>query len=373
MNLTSFARLATQFYNAGICVYLKSGPGRGKTTTIIGAVPSIAKDTGRNLGLVVINAPLLTPADTVGYLVPVKREDASGNTRVESQYTDPFWWRTVDGQRLEEYEGGIVFVDEADKADVDVKKVLGEMALSGRCGPHILPPGWVVWMAGNRSTDRSGSTKELDHLINRRMEIDVTDDIHGWEQWASRNGVHHSLLAFAVGNPQIVFPEKPPEKQGPFCTPRSLVNLGHMLVTMAGNTTPGGGGAVSLPTNTDAVEVAAGMIGEAAAAQLFATIRLEAELPSIHDIIASPDTAKLPSAPDAQMLVCYKLASIVEVNDDKQLAAIVRYIERLPEDFAVTFGKSITGRVPMVITKKPFSEFLGRHSNLILMIQSLGK
>ena len=350
MNLTTFTRLAPTFYQSGKCIYLKSAPGRGKTTSVVASIPRIAEATNKNMGLVVISGPLLTPADAVGYLVPVTKEDG----RVESQYTDPFWWRTEDGKRLEEYDGGVIFVDEADKMDVDVKKVIGEMALSGRCGPHILPKGWVVWMAGNRQTDRSGSTKELDHLINRRFEIDVTDDLAGWEQWAIQNGVHHTIISFAMQNPHIVFPETLPEKQGPFCTPRSLVATGEVLVTMAGNG--------QIPTDTDAVEVAAAGIGQAPAAQLFATIRLDAELPKIETIVANPGSAKLPSAPDAQMLVAYKLAALA---DDKTLDPIIKYVERLPADFSVTFAKSLCTRSPMYVAKPAMLDWSKRNSSIM--------
>ena len=350
MNLTTFTRLAPQFYLSGKSIYLKSGPGRGKTTSVIASVPRIAEHTGRNMGLVLISGPLLTPADAVGYLVPVTKPDG----RVESQYTDPFWWRTEDGKRLEEYDGGVIFVDEADKMDVDVKKVIGEMALSGRCGPHILPDGWVVWMAGNRQGDRSGSTKELDHLINRRFEIDVTDDLAGWEQWALKNGVHHTIVSFAVQNPHIVFPETLPDKQGPFCTPRSLVATGEILVTMAGNG--------QIPTDTDAVEVAAAGIGQAAAAQLFATIRLDAELPKIETIVANPGAAKLPGAPDAQMLVAYKLAALA---DERTLDPIIKYVERLPADFSVTFAKALCTRNPMFVAKPAMLDWSKRNSSIM--------
>jgi hypothetical protein len=358
MILNTFARLATTLYMSGKTVYLKSGPGRGKTTTILEAVPRVAEATGKNLGTVVISAPLLTPADTVGYLVPVTQEDG----RVESKYTDPFWWRTEDGQRLEEYDGGIIFIDEMDKADVDVKKLMGEMALSGRCGPHKLPPGWVVWMAGNRSQDRSGSTKELDHLINRRFEVEVTDDLAGWEDWALQNDVHHTLVSFAVQNPNIVFPESVPEKQGPFCTPRSLVETGKLLLTLGGNNG-------TIPTDTDAIELAAAGIGQAAAAQLFATIRLESELPKIETIIANPDGAKMPSAPDAQMLVAYKLAALA---DDKSLAPIIKYVERLPADFSVTFAKALCKRKMAYAATPAMLDWAKRNGSIMATMSILG-
>lgn len=356
MNLNSFFRLSTQFYKSGKSIYLRSGPGRGKTTTILEAVPHIASKIGRKLGVVTISGPLLTPADAVGYLIPVHKDDG----RVESRYTDPFWWVTDEGNRLEDYDGGVIFIDEADKMDVDVKKVIGEMALSGRCGPHKLPEGWVVWMAGNRQTDRSGSTKELDHLINRRFEIDVTDDLNGWEQWALKNDVHPTIIAFAVQNPNIVFPDSLPEKQGPFCTPRSLVATGELLVAMAENG--------KIPTDTDAVEVAAAGIGQAAAAQLFATIRLDSELPKIETILGNPGAAKLPSAPDAQMLVAYKLAAIAE---DQTLEPIITYVGRLPADFSVTFAKALCTRKPMFIAKPAMLRWCKENSAIMATMSML--
>lgn len=367
MNLNTILRRSTELYLSGACFYLRSAPGRGKTTTVIDAAAKIAKDTEKNIGLVVINGPNLTPGDTIGFGVPKHSKDEHGNPISEMVFTLPFFWRTDEGKLLEEYDGGIIFVDEADKMDVDIKKVMGEMALSGRCGSHRLPAGWVVWMAGNRQEDRSGSTKELDHLINRRIEFNIEDDILGWEQWALKHEVNPSIIAFAVSNPQIVFPDKLPEKQGPFCTPRSLVAAGHVLDLMAGNS-PGNAVRCNLPTDTDAVEIAAGAIGQAAAAQLFATLRLEAELPDINTILSAPGSAKVPSKPDAQMLVCYKLASI---SDEKNISQIVRYVQRLPTDFAATYAKATVTRKPMLAASTAIIDWCKTNSALLAIIGAL--
>lgn len=356
MNLSTFADLAPSFYESGLSIYLRSGPGRGKSTVMEDAPAIIGNKLGLNLGIVVVSGPNLSPGDTVGFGIP--KHDGG---RSEMVFTLPFFWRTAEGKYLEEYDGGIIFVDEMDKADVDIKKVMGEMALSGRCGPHRLPKGWVVWMAGNRAVDRSGSTKELDHLINRRFEIDITDDIEGWERWAHRNSIHPSIITFAVSNPQVVFPPSAPDKQGPFCTPRSLVAVGRMLNVMGGNSG-------ELPTSTEAVEVAAAGIGQAAAAQLFATIRLESELPSLDAIVKSPGSTKVPTKPDAQMLTCYKLASL---TTDKNIAPIIQYIERMPADFAATYAKAATSRVKMLAAAPAMLAWCQRNSALLAIISAL--
>ena len=91
---------------------------------------------------------------------------------------------TTEGKLLSEYDGGIILVDEADKLGMDEKKIVGEAALSKILGSHKFPPGWVVVFAANRMSDRSGSTRELDHLINRRIKIEITDDVESWVEWA---------------------------------------------------------------------------------------------------------------------------------------------------------------------------------------------
>jgi MoxR-like ATPase len=356
MNLNKITQNATRLYQSGKCFYFTSPPGRGKTTTVQACVPIIANDLGIKLGFVVINAPLLTPSDVIGFGLPKHHEKYS-----EMVFSDPFFWRTTEGKRLEEYDGGIIFVDEADKADIDVKKVIGEMSLSGRCGPHQLPNGWVVWMAGNRSQDRSGSTKELDHLINRRVEVEITDDLGSWESWALKNEVHPAIVAFANQNPHIVFPTELPEKQGPFCTPRSLVAVGEMLVAFADDNG-------DLPTDSDAIELAGGGIGKPAAAQLFATLRLQAEMPPFDQIVGSPDKVRVPDAPDAQMLICYNLAHRVDANN---LGQVIKYVERMPADFAITFAKAAVMRKPAFAASKDMLEWTKRNSSLMTTLAVL--
>lgn len=357
MKLKTFARLAPHYYTEGKCAYLRSPPGYGKTTTIVDIIPKLSQITGKNLGISIVSGPNLQPGDTVGFGIPKHHEHYS-----EMVFTLPFFMRSEEGKLLTEYDGGILFIDEADKMDVDIKKVVGEGALSGRFGPHRLPKGWVVWMAGNRAEDRSGSTKELDHLISRRFEIDIEPDVEGWEEWAHRNNIHPSGIAFAVSNPQVVFSGKVPEKQGPSCNPRSLVSTLQLLASMADTSTG------NLPTDTDAVEIASGGIGHAAAGQLFATLRLESELPDIKTIINNPGAARVPTKPDAQMLVAYKLASLSAADN---LEPVITYIERLPADFAATYAKAVVTRVPQLVAHKAMLDWTKRNNTLMTTLSML--
>lgn len=353
ITLSEFLADSPKLYATGKCFYLKSAPGRGKTSTVLNAVDVIARATGKTIGINVISGPLLNPPDSIGFGYLDRKEEFT-----EMLFSKPFWWRTRDGKKLEEYDGGIIFVDEADKMDVDIKKCIGEAALSGRLGPHDLPPGWVVWMAGNREGDRSGSTRELDHLINRRFEVDIKDDFSAWEAWALKNNISSETITFAQQNPHIVFPDKLPERQGPFCTPRSLAATDEVIKAFAD---PEG----KVPTEGSIVSYVAGGIGEAAAAQLFAFFRLGQEMEPLDKIIAEPTSARIPEKPDAQMLVCYSLAARVS-NDNAD--PIIKYIERMPKEFALTFARAACNRDYKLAITPAFRAWTSRNSTLMTAI-----
>jgi hypothetical protein len=351
MKLNTVLERAPLWFKSGKCVYLKSAPGRGKTTTISLVPKVLSQREGKNYGLVVINGPLLTPADSIGFGLP-KHHD---NGLAEMIFSMPFWFRTDEGKLLSEYDGGIVLVDEADKMDVDVKKCVGEAALSGRLGPHRLPPGWVIWMAGNRQSDRSGATKELDHLINRRMEIEVTDDMVSLLDWCAKNGVLPVTQAFINQNPSIVLSEGVPEKQGPWCTPRSLVQADEYLRVLSGGTD-------NIPADDTTVEEIGGMIGAGAAAQYFSFIRLEKEMPKYEQIVADPEKVKVPEKADAKMLVMYSLAHRVEKQDAAQ---VIKYISRMDKDFHVPFIKTAVTRHPTLVTNDAVSKWCQANAALV--------
>ncbi len=350
MKLNDFRRRMLGYYNARASIRLRSSPGIGKSTIITEGVRHLSQQLGKNLGLVVVNGGSLNVTDALGYLTLQERHE-----RMMSIFTEPFWFTTDEGKHISEYDGGIIFVDEDDKCDLDVKKIIGEAALSRRLGPHVVPEGWVFWFAGNRPEDRAGSGKDLDHLINRVKIINIDGDVDSLIEWANRTNQRPEFKAFVKTNSHIVF-GKAPEKQGPFCTPRSLAMAFEDLEEFI---TPDG----KLPVDALAVEDTAGRIGESAAAQLFAMIRLGMEQPEYEDIVKSPETVRVPDKPDAQMLVAYSLAGRVSPADAGQ---VVKYIERMPKEFAVTFAKAACERNPKLIVA--FDDWIERNATLMTVI-----
>jgi MoxR-like ATPase len=354
MKLDTVIQRMPYWYRGGKSVHLESEPGRGKSTTFEAFPDIVGRATNKKLGLIVVNGAHLTVMDVLGFGVPKHYEDHS-----EMVFTQPFFCRDGRGRRWTEFDGGLMFIDEQDKMDVDVKKLLGEARLSGRFGPHQLPPGWVVWSAGNGRGHRSGSTKQLDHEINRTRWLKVTDDFKSWENWAFANDVMPVTISFAREHTHIVFSEGVPEEQGPWCTPRSLVSSDKYLQMLAADNKG------DVPVDPDTVEEIGGDIGDSTAAQYFTHIRMEQELASFEQIVAKPLDVRMPDKPDAMMLLCYKCAHQV---DDKTIAPVIKFIDRMPAEFAVTFAHSASVRRPSLIMTDAMDEWTQNNASLMAAI-----
>lgn len=358
MKLNEFDAMFPAYAEAGISIELVSAPGRGKSTKVRQLIRKMSAITGEEWGYADLFLATQTPPDLIGF--QFKGEVTyDGNTFAVTDPTAPTWFITETGLPVFAYKRGIMFLDEFGQGQTDVKAAAAELLLNKRIGKWRLPDGWIVVAASNRTSDRSGVTKSLDFVINRRMEIHLTDDLESWLDWANGTNMLPLTKAFASQNPQIVFTEGVPEKQGPWCTPRSLEMADRVLQAM---TVTNGG---KLRTDALAVESIAGLIGQAAAAQFFAFVRLENELPKYEAIVKDAKGTKIPEKPDAQMLLCYNLAHRVTPKDADP---VIEYVQRMPKDFAVTFVKSAASRDASLIVTPGFRDWIKSNAALLAVV-----
>ena len=358
MNFETLSTIAPGLLDSGVSIELQSSPGLGKSEWVEQIRAIMSKRDGFEWGFATCFLATMTPTDLMGYMVPRDRE-FGGKTVSVSAFTLPPWMQDRNGIPVTQYERGILFLDEFGQGEPETKRASAELLLNRRLGPWQLPDGWSIIAASNRSQDRSGVTKSFDFVINRRLQIEVTPDVNAWEAWANTNNIEPLFVAFAVSNPHIVFDGKVPDKQGPWCTPRSLVMLSRVMRSVY----PTG----KLPTDAAAIEMAAGLIGEAAAQQLVAFVKLGHELPSFAEIIADPDNAKLPKAPDARMLSIYELSARV---DAKTAKPVLQYVDRFPKEFAATFAKSTCQRIPELIMTDAFSTWATKNATIVSMMHA---
>ena len=355
IDFKELAEVFPRLLDTGTSIELISPPGRGKSDFVKDQIKINSDRTGQPWGFSTLFLATMTPSDLLGYMVP--GIDSKG--RKVSEFTMPPWMVTVDGGNVNDYPRGILFLDEFGQGEADVKRASAELLLNGQLGPWKLPPGWSVVAASNRANDRSGVTKSFDFVINRRLEIHIKDDFEAWENWALAHGVDPLILAFAHNNIAIVFADGVPEKQGPWCTPRSLVMAADLLNAFREKNEDGTLG--PFPTSDIAKKICAGMIGDGATAQMFATIMLAANMPKFEDILSNPETVFIPDAPDARMLVTYQLA---ERAKDAAVGPITKYIRRFPPEFIALWARAAVKRNPSITSTKDMLDLYMSNASL---------
>jgi hypothetical protein len=85
-------------------------------------------------------------------------------------------------------------------------------------------------------------------------------------------------------------------------------------------------------------------------------------MPKFERIVSDPMGAKTPEKPDAQMLVVYNLAHRATVET---IAPVIKYIERLPKEFAVTFAKSAIKKNPELVLDPAMRAWSTTNSSLM--------
>lgn len=318
-----------------------SGPGMGKSEAQYQIATAVKKSMGlKEFGINPFFLSTIEPPDVRGW--PYRDGDVM-------KFTEAPWMPDDTSPKH-----GIVFLDEFRQAGHDTQKPAAELLLNGSVGRSKLPIEWMVIAASNREQDRSGVQRELAFVTNRRILIPIQPNLDSWVEWAEDSNlgnVHWVGIAFAKHQPGVVFADKVPDKPGPFCTPRSFVKVTRMIGEFS---------------DSEFSELAAGTMGEGAAAQFISYMRVAQELPDFEDIKKSPSKCKLPDKdrPDAQHAVTQMIAHRVDASCAE---AAFEYLKRMPREFQVSGIKAAMRKTgPSLLQSKTFAGWLRQNKDLLV-------
>jgi hypothetical protein len=363
-------------------LHLESGPGLGKSESIFQVALELARTMNRPIGLVVMMLATVMSVDVMGFMIPTKGADGD----INSVFSIPPWFPAKSNTYVVEPDGtwhkpgtwtgdvpefGILFLDEFSQADEDVKKPSAELVLNGNVGNRFLPAGWRVISAGNRTTDRSGVMRELMHIINRRARLKLVPSLPAWLAWAraqpDATRPHYMTIAFAEQHPDVVFKDAIPAGSEPYCTPRSLVRMDRDIRALR---TPQDRKDDRMPMNDLALEYCASWVGDGDAGQYMAHLKYADLIPTVGEIVADPQAAKLPPARDGQMVAGYMLAHHV---DEDNAGPLFRYLTRLAVEMqvlAVRATQTDPKRQAAMMAAPGFTQWLSANKELLLASHS---
>ena len=381
MNLRSVKRHLQADMLAGNAVILKGPPGFGKTDLMlhIGAWWR-TQHLGKLVGL---SCFFMATQSSIGFTgLPWKGErEINGTKFTVTDPAMPQWFLATDMDTGEVrpasmFDTVLLIIEEWGQGEAETKRAGAEVLRAGGTPPWYLPPG-SPRIALTNVDARDGITKEFDFIIGRRAEYEITGDVDIWlEDFADRPymwqgktwQVQSVVKAWAKQNPQILFEPKP-DKQGPWCNPRTLTMADRYMQVIA-STNDG-----KMPVDDSGfIESLAGKIGMAATTSLVGHLQFQLRLPSYESVVNDPDGTEVPQKADLQLLMAYELAGRVRLEHLKPVIAYMSKKPGMPADMAITFISSLLRRdYKNLINEPAMQAWISKNAALVSVIASLAR
>jgi hypothetical protein len=144
------------------------------------------------------------PGDLIGMPrnVEVRREvDGEEIITYKMVWTKPEWW-PEDGTR------GLLYLDELNRAPLDVRQAVFQLVQEWRMHTHELPEGWYIASAINPDNGQF-QVETLDIAMLRRFcQIKITPDHRDWIRWGEEYGIRKAFLKCISDNPKLLYKEE---------------------------------------------------------------------------------------------------------------------------------------------------------------------
>ena len=276
----------------------------------------VAFDTKRQY--VDVRALLLDPVDLRG----IPWRDADGRTR----WAPPAFLPPSDdvGQWL-------INLEELPSAVPMVQAAMYQLVLDRKVGEYELPEGASLIACGNREGDRGVVHRMPTPLASRFVHLEIKVDSDDWCAWGASAGIAPEVLFFIQLRPDLLHAFDPQSKERAFACPRTWEFASRIVDRRQGL--------------DSAVERALlrGTVGETAAIEFAAFLRVWRELPHPRAVLDDPDSAPVPDNASALIALC---GSLYRLASDVNLDAIVTYAGRLRRELGEFLVGSCVRREP---------------------------
>lgn len=313
----------------GICPLIGGPPGIGKTALM----NTIAEDA--ELLLLAEHLSSKEPTDLNGL------PDVSGDFAVFKTFENfptaafgkvPATKKPINPKTGREYRGWLLFLDELRSASIETQVAAYPFILEGKVGNKKLHEDVFMAAASNRAVDNAMVNRMSSALTSRVVHYEMLFDPHIFlEDVVGRYNWNWKVAAYLEFNPQAAHQFNPEHAEDPYACPRTWDFLQRRI---------------TIQENADGYDnrarhnraSAEGLVGTEIAREFLAFIDTFGLIPSMDDIIYSPDSTPIPESRGLQfatVVQCRKEVVAANLNE------VYRYISRFDPEFKLTFVRGI--------------------------------
>jgi len=254
----------------------------------------------------------------------------------------------------------LLMLDEIGKASKAVMNACLRLMLERKMGDYVLPEGSIVFATSNLSVEGLGDNIPP-HARNRITTVKMRKPTAPeWAEWAIGNDIEPVVIGTALEFPQMLdsyenyerpelnqYINDPRTVRTAFVTPRSLAKASEIVrhCKILGD---------DILTHS-----LIGTIGERAAMDMMAMIRLDMDLPRWKDIISHPDTTTVPSNAAATCMLIARACMSVDIQSGD---AWMVYLNRMSAEaqglFCRMVSRSASPARTAMVTNKLFTTLI---------------
>lgn len=214
LDFETFSRIVDSILDCKLPVLLRGRHGIGKSQIVY----QIAAK--RNLPVIERRASQMTEGDLVG--LPVLDDN-------RTRWNPPDWFKTACEMPV------VLFLDEVDRAVIEVRQGIFELTDSRKLNGHSLHPETIILAAVNGG--ESGSQYQVGEMdpaeLDRWCAFDLNPTVEDWLNWAKQDNVHQMVYEFINLNREHLEHKGEFEPNKVYPSRRSWKRLNDVLV--AGN------------------------------------------------------------------------------------------------------------------------------------------
>lgn len=295
-------------------IMLRGAPGVGKSTI----VRSVANELG--IGFIDVRLAQMERVDFAG--LPSVREGMT-------EWNVPsFWPRDMKSK-------GIILLDEITSAPSDCQVAAYSVVLDRRIpnSNYVLPNGWLIVAAGNRTCDRAVVKTMSSALANRFVHFEVEANAEDWVKWAITNDINPAIIGFINYRPSHLLKMEGQNLEQGWPSPRSWERVSNVIKMFNGN--------VELLR-----KVVYGLIGNGVGLEFMEFFKMSSEFDSILEVMINEKAEfTLPDKNDKK----YAVASAViyhlwngtdEKDTEARINGFYRILSKMPNDFGAMMIRS---------------------------------